>query len=98
MNLTLSSILDLGGRANDFQMIVQTLKFMNKELSTFPKHKRFLLYDIHLDEDIIKKFRKANDESKILQTDKILPWETYVGCECDAVIFVGGRTQSYLTL
>ena len=88
--------IDMGSNHDDIGDAVRKLKSYT---SKYPKEQVMLLYDEALDEVMIRKLRDSWDEGWTDQQvcrETMFQWKDYIGCECDAVVYVTSGDGSFL--
>ena len=69
--------IDLG---SDYDHLENAVKKLKSHTTMYPKSEVVLLYDDTLNDEILRKIKKAWGENWAM-----FNWKDYVGCECDAV-------------
>ena len=88
--------IDIGSNHDDIGDAVRKLKSYT---SKYPKEQVMLLYDEALDEVMIRKLRDSWDEGWTDQQvcrETMFQWKDYIGCECDAVVYVTSGDGSFV--
>ena len=68
---------------NMLELLGNSVTKLQSKTTKYPKKKVFLLYDDSLKDDTLKVIKEAWKES-----ETILNWKEFIGCECDAVVYV----------